>query len=129
MNCDAENRSRNAIVAPDDKAGRTIAFSALPWNNGIAQYKTSSFVDQVELVAARAARPCVIRTAFGAPVDPDVKIKTQRSSACTGGGCTGAAAARRSRHAAPVTTNTAAPPTSSPARSGAREASHNTAAQ
>ena len=46
----------------------------------MAQYKTSSFVDQVELVAARAARPCVIRTAFGAPVDPDVKIKTQRSS-------------------------------------------------
>jgi hypothetical protein len=30
MNCDAENRSRNAIVAPDDSAGNTIAFSALP---------------------------------------------------------------------------------------------------
>src|SRR6185369_14251224 len=73
MNCDAENRSRNAIVAPDASAGSTIAFSALPWKSGIAQYKMSSLVDHVELVAARAARHCVIRTALGAPVDPDVK--------------------------------------------------------
>jgi len=31
---DAENRSRSAIVAPDPSAGRTMAFSALPWNSG-----------------------------------------------------------------------------------------------
>ena len=55
MNCDAENRSRSAIAAPDASAGNTIALSALPWNSGIAQYKTSSLVDHVELVAARAS--------------------------------------------------------------------------
>ena len=37
MNCDAENRSRSAIVAPVATAGNTTAFSALPWNSGIAQ--------------------------------------------------------------------------------------------
>ncbi len=37
MNCDAEKRSRRAIAAPEESAGKTIALSALPWKSGIAQ--------------------------------------------------------------------------------------------
>lgn len=47
---------------------------ALPWNSGMAEYRTSLEVN-VERAAERAARPCVTLTAFGPPVDPDVKIR------------------------------------------------------
>ena len=34
---EAENRRRSAIDAPVAQAGKTVEFSALPWNSGIAQ--------------------------------------------------------------------------------------------
>src|SRR5665213_3412676 len=46
----------------------------------MAEYRTSSLVN-VTRAAERAARPCVIRTAFGPPVDPEVKMRRNRSSA------------------------------------------------
>src|SRR3954452_23683832 len=72
-NSDAENRRRSAIVAPDASAGTKFDASAFPWNSGIGQYSTSSAPNGMR--APRPAnRPCVPRTALGAPVEPDVKI-------------------------------------------------------
>ena len=48
-------------------------------------------------LAARAARPWVNRTALGAPVEPEVKISTSRSS---GAGSARMAGARRSPESA-----------------------------
>src|SRR6476619_4835856 len=79
MNSDAENRRRNASVAPTRIAGSTHAFSTLPWNNGIAAYGVSPRPQTIDC-DARTARPCVIRTAFGAPAEPDVKMRRYRSS-------------------------------------------------
>ena len=82
MNSDAENLRRSATAAPLMIAGNRLASSALPWNNGIEQYRTSSGPNATALCdAVRAARPCVICTALGAPVDPDVKIKQYSESA------------------------------------------------
>jgi hypothetical protein len=55
-------------------AGSTAAERAFPWKRGMAEYRTSSELKPTR-EAARAARPCVIRTALGPPVEPDVKMR------------------------------------------------------
>ena len=57
-------------------AGTTQRLRALPWNMGMAQYRTSSAPNPAPLAIVRPAsarRPWLTRTALGAPVDPDVK--------------------------------------------------------
>src|SRR5262245_21249821 len=81
MNSLAENLRRSATATPLMIGGKKFASNALPWNSGIEQYKTSPGADATALCdAVRAALPCVICTAFGAPVDPDVKIKQYNES-------------------------------------------------
>ena len=72
-NPEAENLRRSARVDPLANAGRIEADSALPWNIGMAEYRTS-VEENGTRAAARAARPWVMRTALGRPVEPDVKI-------------------------------------------------------
>ncbi len=78
-NSDAENLRRSAIVAPAVSAGTKFADSALPWNSGIEQYRTSSAPNGMRS-PIRAKRPWVPRTALGAPVEPEVKIRTNKVS-------------------------------------------------
>ncbi len=97
-NADAENRRRSAIVAPEVSAGTKFDASALPWNSGIGQYRTSSGPNGMRS-PMRANRPWVPRTALGVPVEPDVKISTNsvsgpgRSAGIVAPACRGAAAA------------------------------------
>ena len=69
---------------PEARAGNSVANNALPWINGIAQYNASAGVNPSE--AAAATRPAERRTAFGAEVDPEVKIRaaTTRGQAVAG---------------------------------------------
>ncbi len=89
----------------------------------MALYRTSSRPSHVAEAAARAARPCVMRTALGAPVEPEVKMRTNRSP--------GSTARPKPAHEAPAgtgssihpgpTTSTGAPgssPSSNPASPG-----------
>ena len=70
----AEKRRRRTTEAPAIKAGNRLATKALPWKRGMLQYRTSSVPKaRAESAAVRAARPWVMRTALGAPVDPAVK--------------------------------------------------------
>jgi len=93
-------------------AGKIRALSALPWNNGMAQYGTDRR-EQIPDDDARAARPWVIRTALGAPDEPEVNNSAYRSSGPTGASTVGSAPtpASRDAYSAPVTSHT---------RSGAR---------
>jgi len=57
--------------------------SELEWKNGKGEYTTSCELRLVTVATCtpvRPNRPCVQRTAFGAPVEPDVKISKKRSS-------------------------------------------------
>src|SRR2546423_15048530 len=85
---DAENRGRVEIGTPAVIAEDHPVNSELEWKNGNGEYTTSPAPSSVTFITwapVRASRPCVHRTAFGSPVDPEVKISSNRSSSCTGG--------------------------------------------
>ena len=55
--------------------------SALEWKNGNGAYTASpgaSSATVATCVPVRAKRPCVHRTAFGRPVEPDVKMSRKQ---------------------------------------------------
>ena len=71
-NPEAKKLRRSAMVAPHMNAGDIAAFRALPWNSGMAEYRTSSA--EKRDTGRRRADPWESRTAFGRPVEPEVKI-------------------------------------------------------
>src|SRR5579862_9259895 len=86
---DAENRGRVDNGTPAVKADDHPVKSELEWKNGSAEYTTSSVPSWATFATwapVRASRPWVQRTAFGSPVEPDVKISSRRSSSVTAAG-------------------------------------------
>ena len=84
---DAEKRGRVEIGTAALSADDHPVNSALEWKNGNGAYTASpgaSSATVATCVPVRAKRPCVHRTAFGRPVEPDVKMRRNRSSSCTG---------------------------------------------
>jgi len=76
--CDAENFARLPMAAPAWSALASPVNSALVWKKGNGAYTTSPGATGVMLATCmpvRASRPWVQRTAFGKPVEPDVKMR------------------------------------------------------
>ena len=75
---DAENRARLPNGTAACSALESPVNSELVWKNGSGAYDGRSRAelgDAVTCIPVRANRPCVQRTAFGNPVEPDVKIR------------------------------------------------------
>ena len=75
---DAENRARLANGTPACSALANPVNSELEWKNGSGAYTAEpgpSSATVFTCTPVRAKRPCVQRTAFGKPVEPDVKIR------------------------------------------------------
>ncbi len=86
-------------------------------------------MNHVAAVPMRAARPWESFTALGAPVEPEVKMRTRMSAGSTRGVSDRRAAASRSRHAGSSISMTSVPPRSRPESSGIRLASVRTTTQ
>src|SRR6478672_4606317 len=84
---EAENRARLPMAADACSAADRPVNRALVWKNGNGAYTTDpgpSAATFATWTPVRANRPWVQRTAFGNPVEPDVKINRNRTSAAAG---------------------------------------------
>ena len=84
---DAENRDRVAKGTFACSALASPVNNELEWKKGSGAYTAlpgPSSATVLTCTPVRAKRPCVHRTAFGNPVDPDVKMSRYRSSGSAG---------------------------------------------